>query len=104
MKRDMKVVKAILEFLEGSDEADGTRSSVLTVDGVAPALVQYHLKLISDAGFVDAGQQMPSHTTVKRLTWQGHEYLDKLRGAVSKVGAEGQKLPPFSDDSAFTRP
>lgn len=39
--------------------------------------VGYHISLLKDAGYVST--QSTASTEKIRLTWEGHNYLDKLR-------------------------
>ena len=74
MKRDMQLVRSILENLE--------RESIfghVEIDGYDDKLTDHHVLILQDAGFLAIhipGQRIPP--TI-RLTWHGHDYLDTLR-------------------------
>ena len=80
MKRNMDLIRRILEFLEGCDHEHRPR-----LDGFMPTAedipfsdieVSYHIRLCREAGFV----RMTDKTAqLKELTWAGHEMLDQLR-------------------------
>ena len=75
MRRDMELVRKILEQLE-SDSS----TFPIAIDGYESNVTFYHVRLLNDAGFVTIHEQrpLPDYT---RLTWHGHDYLDELRGA-----------------------
>ena len=82
MKRDMRLIKAILKHIEANGTAAGIAMPVL--NGYTPTEVEYHVELCGQAGFFsfedEAGIGHPGHIyRVTRLTWAGHEQLDKLR-------------------------
>ena len=77
MKRDLDLIKRILEYLEGNDN-----TPVFIPEDAFPEekeAVDYHLFICIDAGFV-----LQEHPHLgffsRRLTWQGHDYLDMIRG------------------------
>ena len=88
MKRDMDLVREMLLWMEESDR----RIFYLTGDGFKvfkndTELTLGHLNLLVSAGFVektDRGNYI--------MTWEGHEFADKVRDAEiwrqTKVGAE----------------
>jgi hypothetical protein len=41
--------------------------------------IAYHLKLLIDAGFVDAEPYLSGGFGIKTITWRGHEFLDDTR-------------------------
>lgn len=97
MKRDMELIRKILEFVEehgdGSVEGDLSLSDVevdIAVDNIRPGAetysllqINYHAWLCVDAGFVEGRVSLhPNLWTSSRLTaltWKGHEKLDELR-------------------------
>jgi hypothetical protein len=52
MKRDMDLCRRILFELEKTDDAPWPRE--LKTDGVDPQLLSYHVRLLYEAGLVDA--------------------------------------------------
>ena len=81
MKRDMELVRKIL--LETEEAANNPIEwIVLNIEGYDPALISYHVKIMKEAGLIDA----ENLTTLahfewqpKSLTWEGHEFLDAVR-------------------------
>ena len=72
MKRDMALILALLEHLE--TYATGRPMAIPSVEGYAPDLVSYHVRLCEEAGYITRQGMLPVD-----LTWQGHEALDHLR-------------------------
>jgi hypothetical protein len=57
---------------------------MLVVDGVDEATVAKHIEFLEDAGFVEANllrteTEGAIRGQVKRITWQGHEFLEAAR-------------------------
>jgi DNA-binding transcriptional ArsR family regulator len=53
------------------------------VNGADQSTIEIHLKLLIEAGLIDANQKQGISTVggwyVRRLTWDGHEFLDTIR-------------------------
>src|SRR5262245_18055465 len=80
MKRDMDLIRAIM--LEREASPDPRRDLKLSAHGFAPEEISYHVKLLHQAGYVEAIdfstlQELEWRPTV--LTWQGHEFLATTR-------------------------
>lgn len=80
MKRDLKLIRALLELMEQKD----AHSPDVEVDGYHHQEINYHLRLCEDAEFVHVFRTATSsgskpHVST-RLMWNGHEMLDRLRG------------------------
>lgn len=81
MKRDMELVRKLLFAME-----DNPRQ--LVVNGYDKEVVKYHALLLIEAGLLDGRVSnnlentsvVPSNIHVNRLTWDGHEFLDNIRG------------------------
>lgn len=82
MKRDLDLIKAILEHFEAKD--DWKHEKDLEIEGYDIKLVSYHLQIMFEAGLINA-EAITSETgriydlVPFRLTWQGHEFLDNIR-------------------------
>jgi hypothetical protein len=96
----MDLIRTILLELEGHD--DPVRELKLTATGYSPDMVSYHVKLLAEAGYIDANNTSNLAQCGWRptsLTWNGHEFLDATRnsGVWQKVKAElkdkGASLP-----------
>ena len=81
MKRDMELVRKIL--LETEEAANNPIEwIVLHIEGYDPACISYHVKIMQEAGLIDAENLTTlSHFEwqPKSLTWEGHEFLDAVR-------------------------
>ena len=78
MKRDMDLIRRVLLEIEESDE---WLPGAITYEEVDDELVSYHVKLLYEAGLIDA-IDMSTNTLkwqARTLTWQGHEFLDSAR-------------------------
>lgn len=104
MKRDMNLVVELLKYFEKREEI-GIDQNV-AIPEYDEHQVQYHLRRMFEAGLLDA-EATYSTTTKTRiitvypfgLTWQGHEFLDALRGEgvlssiKEKVGGSISEIP-----------
>lgn len=100
MKRDMDLVRKILLECEAAED---TRQPIaIRIDGYADHEISYHVQLMGEAGLLDvvnfSNSRSGSVYEAKRLTWEGHEFLDaarndttwnKAKGAVSSVAGVG---------------
>ena len=80
MTRDLDVARRILLEVESRQEPWGYFD--LAVEGVEPEAVSYHVKLLAQAGLVEADDTSTMGTfqwNPTSLTWQGHEFLDAIR-------------------------
>jgi len=79
MKRDFELVRKLLLELEGEESVD--------LSTYTQEQVNYHKALIKEAGFADGvihypsthQTDVPDRTMLNRLTWEGHEFLDKAK-------------------------
>ncbi len=78
MKRDMNLVKKILEFVE--HRGSGRFKGSIPIEGYERDAIIYHLQLLAHAGFVQLGQDTLTNMGPLLLTWKGCDYLDELRG------------------------
>lgn len=77
MERDMDLLREILLALEKAKFQPAHLYIPLAVPGYTEEQVQYHLLLLSDAGLIE-GIRLNSFLP-RRLTWDGHEFLDAAR-------------------------
>lgn len=82
MKRDMELVRKILFKTE--ETVDNFAEYNIEIEGYTKEQVAYHCALLNDSNFVyDYGSQPVGGEIysfgVGRLTWEGHEFLDKIR-------------------------
>jgi hypothetical protein len=78
MKRDLDLVRRILLHLEGSD-ASPSGWGAFTDDGYEIGTIHDHIRLLHDAGLIEADEIVPGQWWPERMTWSGHEFLDAAR-------------------------
>lgn len=84
MKRDMELIRKILFVIEDKYVDTWLGSNVVKIDGYDMKTIGYHCAILHDAGFVAEynGQNADDELYffgVGRLTWDGHELLDKIK-------------------------
>ena len=81
MKRNWDTVRRILLAVEQlPDENSQIGSNEIT--GIDPVEGAYHMRLMRDAGLITGGCREalgPSWCYATGLTWDGHEFLDRIR-------------------------
>lgn len=81
MKRNWDLIRKILLKLE--EKADSTSWLESTdIKGYDTITVSYHYKLLKHAGLIetqDISDMEGENYAATSLTWQGHEFLDKIR-------------------------
>lgn len=96
MKLDKDLVREILLAVEASNHSPDEPID-LSLEGRKAEVISYHVLLLMEAGFLTAHSQTFLEDTFpvwkpKRLTYEGHEFLDTVRdGEVwrrTKAGAE----------------
>lgn len=84
MKRDLTLLKLILERIQSSDQKLICNQD-LRFDGYSGSEVDYHVNLLIDQEFVDGkGQRVKPGGyawNIRGLTWSGHDYLTTLSHA-----------------------
>ena len=85
MVRNWDTVRAILLKLEAAEAAHATLTFD-QVDGIDPQQAGYHMMLLQEADLIEAkilksgsGDGAIAMALARRLTWEGHEFLDKIR-------------------------
>jgi hypothetical protein len=76
MKRDMDLVRTLLRVVEAADQGKAYENHQLDVFSRE---VQYHLRLIVDAGLARCVGASSDGDVCIRLTWKGHELLELTR-------------------------
>lgn len=82
MKRDMELIRKILIYFE--DKPDDKLVENLEIEGYDLTIIQHHLVMIFEAGFIAAEPERTNTGRVFkvypfRLTWEGHEFLAAAR-------------------------
>ena len=83
MKRDMDLIRAILQKVELCDDPWGLHET-LDVEGHTQNQVSYHIKLLHEAGLLVAREVSEMGTDGFRwwpgsLTWAGQDFLDAVK-------------------------
>lgn len=85
MIRDWEIIRAILIKLESSSTPNA-RLNMNQIEGHDPQTVAYHMRLLKDAGCIEAsirdsstGDNLIIAASAKTLTTRGHDLLDALR-------------------------
>ncbi|MHB9075683.1 MAG: DUF2513 domain-containing protein [Desulfobaccales bacterium] len=82
MKRDMDLIRQILLAIEAYPESDAYDLK-LSFPAYSEDEVSYHLKLLLEAGMIDAkclqAYEEPDEWAIRGLTWTGHEFLEASR-------------------------
>lgn len=82
MKRDLELVKLILEHFENKSDWQGEQ--VVPIEGYEQKLIDYHIQIMYEAGLLNAEPAVTANGRIYdalpfRLTWQGHEFLDNIK-------------------------
>lgn len=85
MKRDMDLVRNILFAIE--EQYVDSAILNLRIEGYEPEAVSYHCGILYDAGYLSTFNSKNADNKlwfygVGRLTWEGHEFLDKIRSDI----------------------
>ena len=84
MKRNMDLVRSILLAIEASEDDPRGWVELASFEGLSDTEVSYHVKLMDQAGLIEAddlstGGEDGFRWQAKGLTWDGHEFLDAAR-------------------------
>lgn len=84
MQRDMELIRKILFTIEDKYIDTWMSSSEIQIDGYDMKTIGYHCAILHDAGLVSNykgqyGDNELQFFGVGRLTWCGHELLDKIK-------------------------
>ena len=80
MKRDMDLARLILMRIESQENYNDDISCEF--NGYTDEQVRYHIMLLNEAGLldaIDASSMKGINWIPRRLTWQGHEFLESAR-------------------------
>lgn len=81
MKRNWDTVRRILLAIEQLPDENSQLGSS-EIQGIDPDEAAYHMRLMVDAGFINGGCRHamgPAWCYATSLTWNGHEFLDRIR-------------------------
>lgn len=93
MKRDMDLVKRILEIVEDADAAVDLLNAA--IEDKSSNEIGYHAELLIEHGFLDGKVQKAwggdyVSTSIKGLTWDGQDFLESMRD--KKVWSKAKKV------------
>lgn len=98
MRRDMDLIRELMLKLEGLDLRPGAIMHFMPDDdevripGYSAEEIQYHARLLTEAGLIEPGRGAMEGFILRALTWSGHDFLDSVRSpevwAKTKKGAE----------------
>ena len=82
MKRDMKLIRKILEYAEA--QTNGEYHDSPKCMGFEQEAVHYNIGLCGQAGYLEVrgvggSEERHKRYVLRHLTWQGHNALDELR-------------------------
>lgn len=78
MRREMNLIRMILEYVE-EKQVNSNSVPVPEFPDYRNCVVEYHVLLCREAGYLDVGVQGRSPKGIFRMTWAGHEKLDAMR-------------------------
>lgn len=83
----MRLIHKLLEYVERRHDDDPV--PLPEIDGYSEEQVHYHVGLCVEAGYLVAGPVTDTSegrrfATLERLTWAGHEELDKKRNTKNR--------------------
>jgi DNA-binding transcriptional ArsR family regulator len=93
MRRNMDLARAILLELEQRSFTAGWHE--IEIGGYSPEEISYHLRLLYEAGFIDATDSLTTMGSphpewrAKTITWEGHEFLESSRDKTRWEKAKG---------------
>ena len=79
MKRDMELIRKILLQIE--DTVDNGVTYCLHINGYSMEQLAYHCSILYEGGYIHYydNESFSDSFGVGRLTWDGHDFLDKIR-------------------------
>ncbi|MBO1903977.1 DUF2513 domain-containing protein [Microvirga sp. 3-52] len=86
MKRDMDLIRNLLLEIEESEKPVVYIADLMAAErlqGIEQLDIDFHLKLLIEAGLIDANKKQGISTVggwyIRQLTWNGHEFIDSIR-------------------------
>ncbi len=83
MKRNMAIIRAVLEYLEHACKGDGALIPVPSCELYSDEELSYHVGLCFQAGYMEGKRIAFTDTNIQyqmiALTWKGYEKLAELR-------------------------
>lgn len=95
MKRDFDLIRKILSTIE--EARAGDIITKFSFDGVEPAVVTDHLRMLISEGFVEG--ELPDRRyhryIIRGLTWKGHDFCDAMKDETLWAKAQETILKPI---------
>ena len=85
MKRDMDLIRELLLKLESMELPRGAimhfnpDDKEVQIEGHSPDEIEYHAKLLTEAGLIEPGRGAMQGFMFRSLTWEGHDFADSIR-------------------------
>jgi hypothetical protein len=84
MNRDMDLVRTLLIKIADDPKYNGRSNEILypdqlVSDDLTYDEIDYHIRLLIDAGLLDAESLASPGFVVRKVSWEGHEFLDDTR-------------------------
>ncbi len=93
MVRDWELVRNILFSMEARETTLGNLAPE-SIEGYNPEVVSYHIYIMEEAGLIEAtcfkSSNAPIRCIASSLTWDGHEFLDKIKNETIWVKVKNQ--------------
>lgn len=85
MERNLNLIRAIMLEVESLDCGNASRLRLTDLKcanqlGVSVNAVVYQIKLMGDVGWISLGHQDKDTFCFEKLTFQGHDILNQIRG------------------------
>ncbi len=98
MRRDMDLIRELMLKLEAMELRPGAIMHFMPDDeeiqiaGYSPEDIEYHARLLIEAGLIEPGGGAMQGFMFRSLTWAGHDFVDSVRSpevwVKTKRGAE----------------
>jgi Hypothetical protein (DUF2513) len=97
MQRDMDLIRDLLLKIEADPLCNGHYPQSVYVLGRSMEEIDYHLRLLDQAGYVTGTRAMGAYL-VRSMTWDGHEFLDNIKDATiwNQTKEKAKEIPGVS--------
>ncbi|MGI9550754.1 MAG: DUF2513 domain-containing protein [Aurantibacter sp.] len=92
MKRDLLCISGIIRKIEKSDYKEDECPSKFKIMGYSKETVDYHIQLLKDADFIKTKLNDKNRELPTRLTWKGHDYIDRAVHNTVNIIEEGMNV------------
>ena len=97
MKRNMDLIRQILLQVEASPHANFPVR--ISIEGQDDETISYHVRLLDEAGLIEARDPGGNKWVPLRLTWRGQEFLEAARD--NNVWEKAKQIASKSGGIAF---